>query len=295
MEIRVLKYFLTIAREENITRAAEQLHITQPTLSRQIMQLEEELGVRLFQRNRVNVVLTEEGRLLRRRAQEILELADKAEQEIIQNRETVAGEIGIGCGETRNMECLSRLMATFRQKYPDVTFNIYTAIADDVKERLENGTLDFGLLMEPVEISRYNFVRMPLRERWCALMRRDSPLAEKETITPADLIGIPLLIARRRSVRNELENWFGEYYRQMQIVATTNLSYSNRSIMVENHVGVALAHEFEFHGDTLCQRPLSPQIGNRSVLVWRKEQVFSSAVTKFIEHVRETLINSSAR
>ena len=179
MEIRVLKYFLTIAREENITRAAEQLHITQPTLSRQIMQLEEELGVRLFQRNRVNVVLTEEGRLLRRRAQEILELADKAEQEIIQNRETVAGEIGIGCGETRNMECLSRLMATFRNKYPDVVFNIYTANADDVKERLENGTLDFGLLMEPVEISRYNFVRMPLQERWSVLMRRDSPLAEK--------------------------------------------------------------------------------------------------------------------
>ncbi len=295
MEIRVLKYFLTIAREENITRAAEQLHITQPTLSRQIMQLEEELGVRLFQRNRVNVVLTEEGRLLRRRAQEILELADKAEQEIIQNRETVAGEIGIGCGETRNMECLSRLMATFRNKYPDVVFNIYTANADDVKERLENGTLDFGLLMEPVEISRYNFVRMPLQERWSVLMRRDSPLAEKETITPADLVGIPLIISKRQSVRNELENWFGEYYRQMQIVATTNLSYSNRSIMVENHVGVALAHEFEFHGDTLCQRPLSPEIGNRSVLVWRKEQVFSSAVTKFIEHIRETLINSSAR
>ncbi len=286
MEIRVLKYFLTIAREENITRAAEQLHITQPTLSRQIMQLEEELGVRLFQRNRVNVVLTEEGRLLRRRAQEILELADKAEQEIIQNRETVAGEIGIGCGETRNMACLSRLMETFRQKYPDVTFNIYTAIADDVKERLENGTLDFGLLMEPVEISRYNFVRMPLQERWCVLMRRDSPLAEKEVITPADLVGIPLIISKRQSVRNELENWFGEYNRQMQVVATANLSYSNRALMVENRVGVALEYEFEFYGDVLCQRPLSPEMSSRSVLVWRKEQVFSSAVTRFIEHIR---------
>ena len=286
MEIRVLKYFLTIAREENITRAAEQLHITQPTLSRQIMQLEEEMGVRLFQRNRVNVVLTEEGRLLRRRAQEILELADKAEQEIIQNRETVAGEIGIGCGETRNMACLSRLMETFRQKYPDVTFNIYTAIADDVKERLENGTLDFGLLMEPVEISRYNFVRMPLQERWCVLMRRDSPLAEKEVITPADLVGIPLIISKRQSVRNELENWFGEYNRQMQVVATANLSYSNRALMVENRVGVALEYEFEFYGDVLCQRPLSPEMSSRSVLVWRKEQVFSSAVTRFIEHIR---------
>ena len=174
MEIRVLKYFLTIAREENITRAAEQLHITQPTLSRQMMQLEEELGVRLFQRNRVSVTLTEEGRLLRRRAQEILELAEKAEQEIILNRETVTGTIGIGCGETRNMEGLSRLMTSFRQHYPEVVFHIYTANADDVKEKLENGTLDFGLLLEPVEISRFNFVRMPLREQWCVLMRRDS-------------------------------------------------------------------------------------------------------------------------
>jgi DNA-binding transcriptional LysR family regulator len=226
---------------------------------------------------------------LRRRAQEILELADKAEQEIIQNRETVAGEIGIGCGETRNMECLSRLMATFRNKYPDVVFNIYTANADDVKERLENGTLDFGLLMEPVEISRYNFVRMPLQERWSVLMRRDSPLAEKEMITPADLVGIPLIISKRQSVRNELENWFGEYSRQMQVVAMVNLSYSNRALMVENHVGVALEYEFDFYDDVLCRRPFSPEMCSRSVLVWRKEQVFSSAVTKFIEHARNEI------
>ena len=275
MEIRVLKYFLTIAREENITRAAEQLHITQPTLSRQMMQLEEELGVRLFQRNRVSVTLTEEGRLLRRRAQEILELAEKAEQEIILNRETVTGTIG-------------RLMTSFRQHYSDVVFHIYTANADDVKEKLENGTLDFGLLLEPVEISRFNFVRMPVREKWCVLMRRDSPLAEKETITPADLVGVPLIVARRHSVRNELDNWFGEYYRRMHVVTTVNLSYNNCSIMVENHVGVALVHDFGVPGDALCLRPLSPEIGNSSVLVWRKEQVFPPAVTKFIEHVRAT-------
>ena len=286
MEIRVLKYFLTIAREENITRAAEQLHITQPTLSRQMMQLEEELGVRLFQRNRVSVTLTEEGRLLRRRAQEILELAEKAEQEIILNRETVTGTIGIGCGETRNMEGLSRLMTSFRQHYPEVVFHIYTANADDVKEKLENGMLDFGLLLEPVEISRFNFVRMPLREQWCVLMRRDSPLAEKETITPADLVGVPLIVARRHSVRNELDNWFGEYYRRMHVVTTVNLSYNNCSIMVENHVGVGLVHDFGVPGNALCLRPLSPEIGNSCVLVWRKEQVFPPAVTKFIEHVR---------
>ena len=150
-------------------------------------------------------------------------------------------------------------------------------------------TLDFGLLLEPVEISRFNFVRMPLREKWCLLMRRDSPLAEKEAVTPADLTGVPLIVARRHSVRNELENWFGEYYRQMHVVTTVNLSYNNCSIMVENHVGMALVHEFEVPGDTLCLRPLSPEMSNNSVLVWRKEQVFSTVVTKFIEHIRNTV------
>ena len=179
-------------------------------------------------------------------------------------------------------------MTSFRQHYPEVVFHIYTANADDVKEKLENGTLDFGLLLEPVEISRFNFVRMPLRERWYLLMRRDSPLAEKETITPADLVGVPLIVARRHSVRNELDNWFGDYYRRMHVVTTVNLSYNNCSIMVENHVGVALVHDFEVPGNALCLRPLSPEIGNNSVLVWRKEQVFPPAVTKFIEHVRTT-------
>ncbi len=198
----------------------------------------------------------------------------------------MTGTIGIGCGETRNMEGLSRLMTSFRQHYPEVVFHIYTANADDVKEKLENGTLDFGLLLEPVEISRFNFVRMPLREQWCVLMRLDSPLAEKETITPADLVGVPLIVARRNSVRNELDNWFGEYYRRMHVVTTVNLSYNNCSIMVENHVGVGLVHDFEVPGNALCLRPLSPEIGNSCVLVWRKEQVFPPAVTKFIEHVR---------
>jgi DNA-binding transcriptional LysR family regulator len=127
---------------------------------------------------------------------------------------------------------------------------------------------------------------MPLREQWCVLMRRDSPLAEKETITPADLVGVPLIVARRHSVRNELDNWFGEYYRRMHVVTTVNLSYNNCSIMVENHVGVGLVHDFEVPGNALCLRPLSPEIGNSCVLVWRKEQVFPPAVTKFIEHVR---------
>lgn len=286
MEIRTLKYFLAVAREENITRAASLLHISQPSLSRQLMQMEESLGVKLFHRSKHSVILTDEGRLLRRRAQEIVALAAKAEKELARDEETISGEIAIGCGETKNMAYLSQLIVSFREQYPEVTFDIYTAIADDVKERIENGILDFGLMLEPVEISKYNFVRMPLKEKWCVLMRKDCQLAEKENITPADLVGVPIMIAKRRSVRNELENWFGDYYDQLHIVSTCNLSYSNRSIMVENRVGVCMVHEFENSHNSLCLRPIFPEISNNSVLVWKKNQVFSPATTKFIEHIK---------
>ena len=289
MELRVLRYFLAVAREENITKAAGLLHISQPSLSRQLMQMEETLGVKLFKRSKHRVILTDEGRLLRRRAQEIVALVDKAEKELTQNENTVSGEIAIGCGETKNMAFLSNMIVSFREKYPEVTFEIYTAIADDVKVQIENGVLDFGLMLEPVEISKYTFIRLPLREKWCVLMRKDSPLAEKEKIAPADLVGVPLMIAKRKSVRNELENWFGEYYDSLNIVATCNLSYSNRSIMVENHVGVALVHEFENNHESLCLRPLIPEIENKSVLVWKKNQVFSPAAMKFIEWVKNAI------
>ena len=163
MEIRVLKYFLAVAREENITKAAALLHITQPTLSRQLMQLEEELGIKLLRRSKHSVLLTEEGMLLRRRAQEIVDLA----------------EIAIGCGETKNMKLLSEMITSFQQQYTNVSFEIYTAIADDVKEKLNHGILDMGLLLEPVEISKYHFVKMPLKETLNVLMRKDDPLAQK--------------------------------------------------------------------------------------------------------------------
>lgn len=289
MEIRVLKYFLAVAREENITKAAGLLHISQPSLSRQLMQMEESLGVKLFKRSKHRIILTDEGRLLRRKAQEIVALADKAEKELSKGEDAISGEIAIGCGETKNMAYLSQMIVSFRERYPEVTFEIYTAIADDVKDHIENGVLDFGLMLEPVEISKYNFIQLPLGEKWCVLMRKDSPLAEKDKITPADLVGVPLMIAKRKSVRNELENWFGDYYDRLNITATCNLSYSNRSIMVENHVGVALVHEFENNHESLCLRPIFPEIENKSVLVWKKNQVFSPAATKFIEWIKNAI------
>ena len=289
MELRVLKYFLTVAREENITKAANLLHITQPTLSRQLMQLEEELGIKLFQRGRHNIMLTEEGMLLRRRAQEIVDLTEKTEKELVHGAETVSGEISIGCGETQNMKPLCEMIAAFQEKYPEVVFHIYTAIADDVTERLENGVLDMGLLLEPVEISRYHFVRMPLEEKWQVLMRKDCPLAEKERIGPSDLAEMPLIIARRQSVRNLLENWFGNVAEKLRIVSTCNLSHINQSIMVESGIGVALVMDFSCNDQTLCLRPLKPEIVSGSVLVWKKNQVLPPALTRFIDYMKTSL------
>ena len=289
MELRVLKYFLAVAREENITRAAALLHVTQPTLSRQLMQLEQELGVKLFHRSRHRIVLTPDGLLLRRRAQEIVDLAGKAERELAGGEAPLTGEVTIGCGETRNMEALARMIAAFQTRYPDVRFDIYTAVADDVKERIANGTLDMGLLVEPVEFDAYNYVRMPLRERWCVLMRRDAPLAQKACIAPADLAGQRVIIPGRLAVRNEWEHWLGDVYASLQVVATCNLSYSNRSLLVANGMGLSLTHEFDNGDSRLCLRPITPEMANTSVLVWPKDQALSPTVSRFVAHIKNTL------
>lgn len=204
MELRVLRYFLAVAREENITKAAALLHLTQPTLSRQLMQLEEELGVQLFHRSRYHIVLTEEGMLLRRRAQELVDLADRTAREFTMRETELMGEIAIGAGETRSMTFLSKAIRTFQQRYPKVTFQIFSANADDVKERLDMGLLDMGLLTEPVEVGKYAFCRMQEKDRWGVLVRKDSPLAELQAVTPRDLESVPLLVSGRESVQREL-------------------------------------------------------------------------------------------
>lgn len=224
MELRVLNYFLTVVREENITKAAQLLHVTQPTLSRQLMQLEEELGVQLFHRGKHSVTLTEDGMLLRRRAQEITSLSDKTIAEFKNKEEVTSGEILIGCGETRSMSILSDNIKRFREIYPLVQFHIYSATADDIKERLEKGLLDIGLLTEPVDISKYEFVRMPYKERWGVLVNSESQLYEKESVSPAELADIPLIMVQRNSVKNELASWFGDIYEQLDVAATYNLT-----------------------------------------------------------------------
>lgn len=286
MEFRVLKYFLMVAREENITKAAALLHLTQPTLSRQLMQLEAELGVKLFHRSKHSIILTEDGMLLKRRAQEIISLSDKTVQELSHKEDVLSGEIAIGCGETKNMLFLSEQIRKFRQKYPLVQFSIHSAIADDIKERIEKGILDIGLLMEPVDIGKYEFIRMPQKEKWGILVRKDSELAAKESINPKDLTNVPLIMVKRELVKNELASWFGDYYEGLQIAATYNLIL-NAASMVERGVGVALCFDLGASSyEDLCFIPLAPTLETGSVLVWKKNQTLGAATSQFMRYLR---------
>lgn len=285
MELRVLKYFLAVAREENITRAAALLHLTQPTLSRQLMQLEEELGVQLFHRSRYHIVLTDEGMLLRRRAQELVDLAEKTEREFACRETELMGEISIGAGETRSMSFLSRAMVSFRTLYPKVTFRIFSANADDVKERLDMGILDMGLLTEPVDVGKYAFCRMREKDLWGVLVRADAPLAAMEAVTPQDLEDVPLLISGREIVQRELASWFGERWEKLQIAATFNLVL-NAANMVRCGVGTALCFDLNTAFDDLRFLPLSPRMETGTVLVWKKDQILTPAVEAFHQHIK---------
>ena len=282
MELRVLKYFLMAAREENMTKAAELLHVTQPTLSRQIMQLEEELGCKLFQRSNHSVYLTEEGMLLKKRAQDMIALEEKTLGEFRNQQEEIAGEIAIGSGETRGISILTDAMAFFQKEYPLVTYEMFTANADDIKERLDRGLVDFGFLMEPVDISRYNFIRMKQKESWGVIVREDSPLADRERVTAQDLLKVPLISVKRALVQKELEGWFGDLYEQVQIAAIYNL-INNGLEMVKSGMGALLGFQIRTLEPGLKFIPLYPAVETGSVLVWRKNQVLSQAAYQFLE------------
>lgn len=292
MELRVLRYFLMIAREENVTHAARLLHVTQPTLSRQIQDLEEELGTKLFVRSNHRIVLTPDGLLLRRRAQEIVDLADRTQRDFSSKEEEMTGEIAIGSGETRSVSFLADTLATYRQRYPRVSCRFYSGNADYIKERIENGTLDVGLLLEPVDISRYAFLRVPIREEWGVLTREDSPLGTLEAVHPEQLARRPLMIPDRALVQNELANWFGGGMEQLHIPIRYNLLY-NAAMLVKSGFGDALTIRLDCAYPGLRFVPLAPPIRFGSVLVWKKQQVTSPAVEAWIEHAKQCLQNIS--
>ena len=291
MELRVLKYFLAVAREENITKAAALLHLTQPTLSRQLMQLEEELGVQLFHRSRYHIVLTDEGMLLRRRAQELVDLAEKTAQEFRKDPE-LRGEISIGSGDLEGMHTLAGLLVSFQMLHPQVTYQIYSGNADHIKEQIERGTLDLGLLLEPVDISKYDIIRLPVKEQWGVHIREDSPLAQKEFITAQDLAALPLIYTRRGMVQKELERWFGPYAKDLRIAATGNLPY-NMTLLAREGMGAFLTIRLRCSYEGLCFLPLSPPLESSTVLAWKKTETFPPAVSALLDHIKKCLTSIS--
>ena len=285
MEIRVLRYFLAVVREESITKASEMLHITQPTLSRQLSQMEEKIGVKLFDRGTRKIKLTNEGILLRRRAEEILQLVDKTERELVEQEEQVEGKVSVGCGEIASVRLLPELFRSFRGKYPGVSFDLFTATADLVKEQMDKGLLDIGLLLEPVDVEKYDFLRFDIKENWVVLMRPDDPLAERERITAKELALLPLILPRRSAVRSELASWFGDYYNKLDVAFTSNLN-TNGAIMVEDGLAYSIVVEGAvslWDQKRVTFRPLSPALTATSVFAWKRGQPFSLAATTVIE------------
>lgn len=286
MELRVLRYFLLAAQEESITRTAELLHITQPTLSRQFIQLERELGTKLFHRGQHSLTLTDGGMLLKRRAQELIDLADKTEREFAGTDGSLAGELSIGSGETLSMHTLSQWIASFRAEHPLVRFDIYSAAADEIKDRIEKGILDMGLLAGPAGTAKYEFIHMPRKDRWGILVSKDAPLARCGRIAPADLARTPLLIARRNMVREELRRWFGSSFDSLEIAGTYNLLY-NAAVMAEHGVGAVLCMEHDRTYENLRFIPLFPTLETGAILVWKKNQSCSATAARFFAHVQQ--------
>ncbi|MBU8851490.1 MULTISPECIES: LysR family transcriptional regulator [Priestia] len=293
MEIRVLRYFLMVAREGNITKAADVLHVTQPTLSRQLKDLEQELGKKLFIRSSHSIILTDEGMLLRNRAEEIVNMVDKLEAEFSSMEETIGGDVYIGGGETEAMKHIARVAKDVQLRYPNIRYHLYSGNEEDITERLDKGLLDFGILIQPADISKYNYLNMPAKDVWGVVMRKDSPLALKESIQAADLLNVPLICSRQAMKqtfsKNEFADWFGEDFHKLNIVTTYNLAY-NAAIMVEEGVGYAITLDKIVNTSTnsnLCFRPLQPRLESGLNIVWKKHHVLSAAADAFLKELQE--------
>lgn len=288
MDLRVLQYFLAVAREESISAAAQSLHLTQPTLSRQLKELEEELGKQLLIRGNRRITLTEEGMLLRKRAEEILDLVRRTEKEVTQSDDLVGGEVYIGTGETDGMRQIARTANQIQREHPGIQFHVVSGDAMDVCERLDKGLLDFGILLGDFDRIKYHYMELPMQDVWGVLMQRSSPLAGKEAVTPQDLWDKPLILSRQMGNKSGLYRWLQKEPAELHTVATYNLIY-NASLMVDEGMGYAFTLDklVNTRGSNLCFRPLEPRMELGMCLVWKKYQVFSKAAELFLSRLRQ--------
>lgn len=291
MDIRVLQYFLTVAREESITKAAEQLHMTQPPLSRQLKDLEKELGKQLLVRGSKRITLTEDGMLLRKRAEELVSLMEKTKDELASSDENINGEIHIGCGETEAVSFFAQAAQSLQKKYPLIHYHIYSGDAERVMERLDKGLIDFGLLVGATDISKYNSMQLPIKDRWGILMRNDSPLSEKESVQAQDLWDKPLILSHQASINAEMFSWLKKDISRLNIVATYDLVY-NAAQFAKKGFGyvIALDQLINTAGNSdLCFRPLFPIMEANLCIVWKKYQVLSRASNVFLRQLQAEL------
>ncbi|MED4074403.1 LysR family transcriptional regulator [Priestia endophytica] len=298
MELRVLRYFLTVAREGNITKAADFLHVTQPTLSRQLKELEQKLGKKLFIRSSHSIILTDEGMLLRKRAEEIVHMVDKVEAEFSSMEETISGDVYIGGGETDAMRQIARVVKDLQLNYPNIRYHLYSGNEEDVTDRLDRGLLDFGILIQPADLSKYNYINIPAKDVWGVVMRKDSPLAVKNTIQAMDLLNVPLICSRQAMQqtysKNEFADWFGENFDKLNVVTTYNLAY-NAAIMVDEGIGYAITLDKIVNTSSdsnLCFKPLEPRLESGLNIVWKKHQVFSVAADIFFKKMQVKFSNT---
>ena len=292
MELRVLQYFLAVAREQSISSAAKSLHLSQPTLSTQLKALEAELGKQLLIRGTKGsrkVLLTDEGMILQKRAEEILELVRMTENELSVSDEAIAGDVYIGAGESDIMRIFARAAKSLQEKYPDIHYHILSGNAAFVQENLNRGLIDFGVVYSPVDTTVYSSMKIPVQDTWGILMRKDSPLAEKEYIQPQDLWDKPLILSSQKTDSWPMVKWFQQDLAKLHVVATYNLVF-NASLMVDEGLGYALCFDklINVSGNSdLCFRPLFPKMEAEAFIIWKRYQVFSKAAQKFMDALQE--------
>ena len=288
MEIRVLRYFLEIARESSMSRAAETLHVSQPTLSKQMKELESELGKKLFHRGSTSVSLTDEGMLLRKRAEDILTMVDKTTSEFRELDNITGGEVHIGCAESHQIKYLAWVIKDFKEAYPRFRYHLTSGNTEQVVERLDRGLIDFAFIVEPPNLERYNHIERPGTDIWGLAIRKDHPLAEKEEIVFADLIGIDL-ICSEQGMKFDIARWCGENADQLNLSGTINLCY-NGGIFVEEGLGGMLTFDRLVNTDNdsnLCFRPLSPRLETKMYIIWKKYQVFTPIAELLLEELKK--------
>ncbi|PZL73711.1 LysR family transcriptional regulator [Enterococcus plantarum] len=282
MELRVLTYFLTVAREKTISKAAEVLHLSQPTLSKQLKELEEELDVTLFIRGNRSITLTEDGIYLMNRGKEILALVESTTTNLVKN-DIITGEITIGGGETQAFTFIGTILHKLRDTYPEIGIHLYSGNADDVLQKIDKGLIDFGLVIDPVEKQKYDYLRLPVIDHWGILVNKSNSLTKKSSVTPNDLKDTPLLISNQSLVDNQLSEWFGGNIEHLNVVGTYNLLY-NASLLVKEGVASALCIDgiVNTANTNLTFIPFSPALTANITIVWKKDKIFSRASKEFL-------------